>query len=470
MGNNILNGLLLSVSTTLVISCTSPEKQEVRSLRQFDDTWTSLRQHQTPQWLIDAKFGIYCHWGLQTLEYIPEYADLSVDERIPLFKGEKFDADGWAALFETAGARFSGVIGWHGSDFKHWHSDISGYNSYDMGPKIDIVGEVSKAVRKRGMKFLVSYHSIEKQDWIDFAKEGVEKYDPDIFWVDASFGGTKGANHQKTLVRTRYVGRAEADRQVFPEKYQRAFIAHFFNRAIERGKEVEFVYKSNDIPPGVGMRDLENGILSEMAYDVWMTDMDMTVPPDWATHGWFYREGVPLRSANELVDMIVDVVSKNGIFLLNIPPMADGSFPQRVVSTLTELGGWLRQNGEAIYGTSPWFIYGEGPNEVPLGNYSFHHNNHFADIAYSGEDIRFTTKGDHLYAVCLGKPDGKLSIPSLNTSFKLRKGDIISIEHLGSGRPLKWEHHEQALDLDLDGIPLDDKANSFKIKLDFSIR
>ncbi|TRX54840.1 hypothetical protein FNH22_18980 [Fulvivirga sp. M361] len=466
----ILKQLLLGTLIPLVISCTSPEKEEEASpLKPFDNTWTSLRQHQTPQWLIDAKFGIYCHWGIQTLEYIPEYADLSVDERIALFKGEKFDADHWAALFETAGAKFGGVIGWHGSDFKHWDSDLSEYNSSAMGPKIDIVGEVSKAVRKKGMKFLVSYHSIEKQDWIDFAKEGVEKYDPDIFWVDASFGGTKGANHHKTLVRTRYVGQAEADRPVFPEKYQRAFITHFFNRAIERGKEVEFVYKSNDIPPGVGMRDLENGILSETAYDPWMTDMDMSVPPDWETHGWFYREGIPLRSADELVDMIVDVVSKNGIFLLNIPPRADGTFPQQVVATLTELGDWLRQNGEAIYGTSPWFIYGEGPNEVPLGNYSFHHNNHFAGIAYSNKDIRFTTKGDFLYATCLGNPGDKLSIPSLNASFKLRKEDVISITHLSSGTSVKWDHHEQALDLDLEGIPLDDKANSFKITLDFNL-
>ena len=402
-----------------IIACQKPKEEKKPQKVLYENSWNSLRKHDSPDWLINDKFGIYCHWGIQTLEYMKEYENLSNDERIALFKGENFDADEWAKLFETAGAKFGGVIGWHGSDFKHWNSDISDYNSFKMGPKIDIVGEVSKAVKARGMKFLVSYHSIKNDDWIDFAKEGVDKYDPDIFWVDASFGGTKGANHEKTINHTKYLGLSEQIKPVFEEKYQRGFITYFYNKAIENEKEVEFMYKSNDIPPGVAMRDLENGILNETAYDTWITDMDMSVPPDWETHGWFYREGIRLRSANELVDMLVDVVSKNGIFLLNIPPMADGTFPEEVQANLTELGSWLNKNGEAIYNTVPWFIYGEGSNEIEVGNYSFHHNNHFGAIQYSKEDIRFTVNGDNLYATCLGKPSGDLSIAALNSSFKL---------------------------------------------------
>lgn len=444
-----------------------PVKPEETDLQKFENDWTSLRKHQTPQWLIDAKFGIYCHWGIQTLQYIPEYENLSNDERIVLFKGEKFDAEVWAELFETAGAKFGGVIGWHGSDFKHWNSDISDYNSFKMGPKIDIVGEVFKAVRKRGMKTLVSYHSIKGHDWIDFAKEGVDKYDPDIFWVDASFGGTKGANHDEVIKRSKYIGEEKEALQVFQEKYQRSFISYFYNNALAKDKEVEFMYKSNDIPPGVGMRDLENGILNETAYDVWITDMDINVPPDWVTHGWFYREGIPTRSANELVDMMMDVVSKNGIFLLNIPPMADGTFPKEVEHSLTDLGAWLEKNGEAVYGTAPWFVYGEGSNDIEVGNYSFHHNNHFAKIQYGLEDIRYTVKGNNLFATCLGKPEGDLRVGALKSSFKLRKGDILSITHLDTDTKIKWEHNEDALVLKLDGIEMNDMANAFRIELDF---
>ncbi|MGB5263787.1 MAG: alpha-L-fucosidase, partial [Lutimonas sp.] len=319
-----MRALLIILLLTSFLACQKPKEDENLQKNLFENSWNSLRTHKTPEWLVNDKFGIYCHWGIQTLSYIKEYEDLTDDERIALFKGENFEADEWAKLFETAGAKFGGVIGWHGSDFKHWDSDISDYNSFKMGPKIDIVGEVSRAVKARGMKFLVSYHSIKNDDWIDFAKEGVDKYDPDIFWVDASFGGTKRANHEKTIFHTKYIGLSENISPVFHEKYQRAFISYFYNKAIENDKEVEFMYKSNDIPPGIAMRDLENGLLNETAYDTWITDMDMSVPPDWETHGWFYREGIRLRSADELVDMLVDVVSKNGIFLLNIPPLADG--------------------------------------------------------------------------------------------------------------------------------------------------
>ncbi len=441
----------------------SEENKPTKS--EYQNDWASLRRHQTPQWLVDAKFGIYCHWSIWTLRYMPEYADLDNDSLIKLWKGDKFDADQWAELFETAGAKFGGVIGWHGSDFKHWDSDISDYNSAKMGPEIDIVGEVSKAVRKRGMKFLVSYHRVRGDDWIDFAREGVDKYSPDIFWTDASFGGTKGAHHAKTMAYSKYLGENEKSRHVFDEKYQREFITYFYNHALADGKEVEFVYKSYDIPPGVGMRDLENGILPETAYDVWMTDMDMNVPPDWETHGWFYREGVPVRSANEMVDMLADVVSKNGIFLLNIPPKADGSFPQEVVDNLTAMGDWLKVNGEAIYGTSPWFMHGQGPSEIPEGNYTYHHNNHFAQIKYTKDDIRFTVKGDNLYAICLGRPDGSLKIEALNSAFKLRKSDILRISHVGSDKQVSYDHNEKALEINLENVELDEMANVFRIEL-----
>lgn len=461
--------LLIIPIVVLLFSCKDSshlENQEIEK-EYYTSDWTSLRKHQTPQWLIDAKFGIYCHWGIQTLQYIPAYKDLTNDERIALFKGENFNADNWADLFEKAGAKFGGVIGWHGSDFKHWNSQYSNYNSAKMGPKIDIVGEVFKALEKKGLKTLVSYHSIKNDDWIDYAIEGVDNYNPDIFWVDASFGGTKGSNHKKVLNRTKYIGEFEGAYRVFHEKYQRDFITHFYNNAIEHEKQVEFMYKSNDIPPGIGMRDLENGILNETAYDTWITDMDMSVPPDWETHGWFYREGVRIRSANELVDMLIDVVSKNGIFLLNIPPKADGSFPNEVSENLSELGEWLKKNGEAIYGTSPWFIYGEGENEIPIGNYNFHHNNHFAAIQYNENDIRFTVKGNTLYATCLGKPSNNLQIKALNNAFKLAPDDISSITHLGSGKNIEFNHTSNALELKLNGIDLDEKANVFKINLKF---
>jgi len=433
----------------------------------YAPSWNSLRHHHTPQWLMDAKFGIYCHWGIQTLAYEPDKAELSNDERIALFKGENFNATAWAELFHSAGAKFGGVIGWHGSPFKHWHTRYSDYNTFDQGPKIDIVGELLAALREQGLRTLVTFHSIRGDGWNKYANEMVNTYDPDLFWVDASFGGTKGGNFRKILRGSKYIGEQEKEYPAFQGKYQRQFISHFYNRARERNKEVEFIYKSFDIPPGVGMRDLENGILPEMAYDVWMTDMDMSVPPDWETHGWFYRASTPLRPTNDLVDMLVDVVSKNGLLLLNIPPKSDGSFPAEVTRTMQQLGEWLSRNGEAIYGTSPWFIYGEGPSEIPANGGSYHHNNHFAQIKYVAADIRFTVKDTNLYATALGKPTtGKLTITALQTGFKVRAGAISRVIHLGSGEMVPFTHGADGLTLDLAGIELEEYANAFRIELE----
>jgi len=431
----------------------------------YEPTWTSLRGHTTPEWLMDAKFGIYTHWGLSTKAYIEGNEDKSMDELIELFNPEKFDPAEWAELFEDAGARFAGPVAWHGSDYLHWDSDISDLNSFDRNPGIDIVGELEREIKKKGLKFFMSYHSIgPREEWIDLAREGVDKYSPDVFWVDASFGGTKGGHHMKVIDNSRFTGEKSESPRMLAEKYQTAFISYYYNHALTNNKEVEFVYKSYDIPPGVGMRDLENGLLNEMAYDVWMTDMDMNLPPDWATHGWFYREGVPLRTANNIVDMLVDVVSKNGILLLNVPPLEDGTFPEEARSILLDVGSWLEVNGEAIYGSSPWFIYGEGPQRLGTGYYSFHHNDHFGKLHFNEEDVRFTINGEYLYAICLGWPGEKLEIRALNNTFKVKEGEIKSVSLLGSEESLKWDHTPEALVIDLPAGKTGGHAHVFKIE------
>lgn len=429
----------------------------------YEPTWTSLRQHSTPDWLRDGKFGIYTHWGVWTIQYMEEHRDKSLDELIELFNPEQFDPDAWAKLFKSAGARFAGPVAWHGSDYMHWESQFSDLNSVARNPHIDIVGEMEKAVKKAGMKFMVSYHTNFNEDWINFAREGVDKFSPDLFWVDAGFGGTKAGHHMKVLDNSKYIGEGDGFPGTLPERYQLDFLSYYYNHADSLGKEVDFFYKSHDIPPGVAMRDLENGMLREIAYDTWITDMDINVPPDWVTHGWFYREGIPQRTGNDIVDILVDVVSKNGILLLNVGPKADGTFAEETRQNLLEVGEWLKINGEAIYGASPWFIYGEGPNEIEVGNYSMHHNNHFGQIKFGGEDIRFTVNGAHLYAICLGWPGDQLNIKSLNTEYKVKSGDIKSIQLLGSTAEISWNHSGEGLLIEMPEWDQDQPAYVFKI-------
>ncbi|MEM1107995.1 MAG: alpha-L-fucosidase [Planctomycetota bacterium] len=447
----------------------------------YNETWTSLRRHQTPPWLIDAKFGVYCHWGISTIQYQKENAELSDEAALADWTAERFDAEEWAELFVRAGAKFGGPIAWHGSPLVHWDSALSDHNTMKKGPRRDILGEMEKAVRARGLKFMASFHSIGDDGWLELAEEAVDCYLPDLFWVDASFGGTKQANHLKIVDGSRYLGRGvdpqahgepnpgahPADRlEQLSERFQKRFIAHYYNRAAERGCEVEFVYKSHDIPPGVGMRDLENGLLPHVAYDPWMTDIDMNVTPDWPIHGWFYRDGVPTRSAAKIVHLLMDVVSKNGVLLLNVPPLADGSFPDEVRRTVEAVGEWLKVNGEAVYGASPWGLYGEGPTVPDTGNYAFHHNDHFDRLAFTPEDIRVTVNGQHLYAACLGVPaDGRVCVRAFNTRFKLKPGTITGVSLLGCDAPVEWTHDDDGLTIDLPaGFTPSPLASVFKVE------
>jgi len=361
----------------------APQTPVSKTSKTYEAKWSSLRQHQHPQWLVDGKFGIYCHWGLSTINYgkghmFSKHRD--IDSLIDEFTAQNFDAARWAQLFKKAGAKFAGPIGWHGSKYLHWDSELTEYNSVDKKPHIDIVGELQKAIRKEGLKFFVSlHHQFYQEGWINYGKEVVDKYHPDVFWVDAGFGNTKGLMHNKVMSRSKFIGQGKPNRQSLGDKKQREFLSYFFNAAQQQQQEVDFIYKSYDIPPGIGMHDLENGLLDHIAYDVWMTDMDMNICPDWKTHGWFYREGIPLRDANNIVDLLVDVVSKNGVLALNVPPLADGTFTPEIEQTLSEVGEWLGVNGEAIYGSTPWITFGEGPVDIKPGNYTFHHNEHFGE-------------------------------------------------------------------------------------------
>lgn len=501
---------LLVVFAILFIGCQEKEhkvKQEaIATKTTYEANWNSLRQHQTPQWLIDAKFGIYTHMSLQTIKNIPGNEDKMLHELIPEFKLENFDPAEWAELFDRTGAKFAGPVSWHGSGFLHWDSDITEFNSVDMGPKIDIVGSLKKEIKARGMKFITSYHTgywyqaavrgdrpeyldpkyedlygpvhdtmvkdavlwknhVEKQ--LKFSerhlkalsakmKEAITKYQPDITWLDTSFGGTvRGVN-----IGTYKNGKLLSDDEIYMggvrENYQQDYVAHFFNTGEANDQEVEVVYKEHDLPPGVGMRNFENGLTDRLEYDVWMTDIDLCSPTS-----WFYKENVELKSANVVIDILADAVSKNGILLLNVPPKPDGSFADYIKEELYEIGDWLNVNGEAIYGTMPWVTYGEGPSVLKKTG---HYSERYPNALYTEKDIRFTQKGKYLYAICLGWPGDKITIKSLGTRGKLYEGDIKSIELLGNDMALNYSHDPFGLSIDLPMQPVNKIAIVFKIE------
>jgi alpha-L-fucosidase len=423
----------------LVVGCQEEQltKAGKSGVKKYEPTWESLRKYkEIPEWLRNGKFGIYTHWGPYAVHAYGSnttwysyalYRDPEGEARkhfektfgkltpefgykdlIPKFTAEKFDADEWAELFKKSGAKFAGPVAEHHDGFAMWDTKYSDWNAAKMGPKRDVVAEFEKAVRKRDMKFVTAFHhaanwfffpvldksydtgdpknyglygqphkegAMRNQAFIDewYGKiyEVIDNYSPDFIWFDFALDS-------------------------IPEGYVKDFLAYYYNDAEAKGKEVVVTYKGNDLVPATGVRDLELGQESKITYHEWITDS--TVDDRGA---WGYANDLVFKTPDRVIDNLVDRVSKNGYLLLNVGPKPDGTIPEPARDLLLEMGAWLDVNGEGIYDTSPWTIAGEGPTNLgEATDIGFNE----ADTVYTKKDVRFTVKGDTLYATFLAWP------------------------------------------------------------------
>ena len=237
--------------------------------------------------------------------------------------------------------------GYHYS-FPHW----SGNPEYTNPAYTGLYGQVHDTDKAEVFKGSgsgqwekqVRFPEADMHATVAMMEEAVSRCDPDIVWVDTSFGGTTGPANRGRYRNGRIVEGADSYLPGLREREQRDFLSFFFNQAARSGRQVEFVYKTLDLPPGIGMRDIENGLLDELTYDPWMTDIDMNVHVK-GEHLWFYREGNPIKPAGYLINLLADIVSKNGRMLLNVPPQADGTFSPGIEHELLAIGSWLKTNG-----------------------------------------------------------------------------------------------------------------------------
>lgn len=433
----------------------------------FAPTWQSIgANYKVPEWYLDAKFGIFIHWGVYSVaatasEWYPRHmyrtpaiikahaerygpqARFGYKDLIPLFKAERYDPQAWATLFQEAGARYVVPVAEHHDGFAMYDSKLTRWDAKDMGPRRDLLGELMVAVRGKGMKFGVSNHRIEHwdfmypaagletdlfdpryadfygppqpprssaqgqaeimsgtgapqsqaflEDWLLRTQEQIDKFQPDILWFD------NGVNA----------------RGLDPVKLRLA--AYYYNSAARWGKEVTLSTKQQAFLAG-SVRDYERQ---------WQAPASLQPEPfqvdDALGDKWGYVEGMGALSAQTVIFRLVENVSRGGNLLLNVSPKSDGTLPENQVAALKEIGQWLAVNGEAIYGTRPW----KRDND---------------DI------IRYTRKGDTLYAIILGWPDNlALNISSIPQNV----GKITRVTLLGAPQPLEFKQNDAGMTVSL---------------------
>jgi len=470
----------------------------------YEPTWESLQQYEAPQWFEDAKYGIFLHWGVYAVpafgnEWYPRRMYLKVatsgrgevtgkdpdpcytfhvkkfgpqkefgyKDFVPMFQAEKFNPDEWADLFQKSGAKYVVPVAEHHDGFAMYDSSHTEWDSVEKGPKRDVVGELKTAVESRGMRFGASSHYAYNRSY--YTKSD------DFDTADAAYRGLYGEmRHPQDPPTTEFMDHWYARTTDIIDKYQpevlwfdfginvpefqpylQRLAAHYYNKSAEWSREPVLQYKDvreGSFPEGTAVLDIERGRLDDIREMVWQTDTSIS------KRSWGYIENDEFKSVDSLVDVLVDIVSKNGVLLLNVGPKADGTIPDEAQKILLDIGKWLEVNGEAIYGTRPWKIFGEGPTKMEKGAFSER-----KDQPFTPEDIRFTTKGETLYAIALGWPGKKMTVKTLAAGSALEARKISSIRLIGADQDLKFTQDETGLVVELPDTKPCEHAFAFKI-------
>lgn len=472
----------------------------------YTDSWDSLQHYQVPEWFRNAKFGIFVHWGVYSVpefgsEWYPrnmyiegseeyeyhrktygEHSRFGYKDLIPFFTGENFDSDEWCRLFKQSGARYVVPVAEHHDGFQMYQSEISKWNSANMGLHRDVIGEISESARKLELMPGASSHRMEHwfflgngkkfdsdvkeplergdfywpsmpepdfkdlfsepepseefmNDWLCRTCEIIDKYDPKILYFDWWI------QHRAA------------------KPYLKKLAAYYYNRAAQRNSEVVICYKHDAFMFGSAVVDIERGQFADAKPYYWQTDTSV------ALNSWCYTKNNIYKKPEEIVCDLVDIVSKNGNLLLNIGPKKDGTIPEEDAEILKGIGKWLEINGEAIYGSRVWRKSGEGPTKIREGQFADGDRKEF-----TSKDIRYTVNGGNLYASVLKcSEDGGYILGELGERVVWEKdyfhGIVKDVTVLGFDGKLTWRRDKDGLHIQTEHVKSTYPV-VFKIKID----
>ena len=481
--------------------------EEVIAAGPYSADWRSLSSHPAPQWYHRAKLGIFVHWGIYSVPafgnewysrnmYNPlarEFAHhvatygpqnkFGYKDFIPMFRGERFDAAQWVRLFKQAGARYIMPVAEHHDGFAMYDTAFNRWNATQMGPCVDVMGEIKRACDKQGLQFCASTHRAEHYFFMNLGRTfdsdvndeayadfyGPAVYRPDLGAKDLDQATEAPASEGPTeewltdwMVRTcEFIDNYRPKLLYFDwwiqnyafKPYLKKIAAYYYNRAHQWGQEVSMNYKREAFPPGVATFDVERGALTGISPVPWQTCTAI------GKHSWGYTTNNEFKNSRQIICDLIDIVSKNGMLLLNVGPKPDGTMTDEETQVLLELGRWLQVNGEGIYDTVPWKWFGEGSVNAQDGFFM-----DGEEKPFTAQDFRFTYSGGCLYAFQL-RPDGKTVHISTLASKKLHDFGIEQVSLLGREEPLTATRDAQGLHICLpEDISLDYPL-CFKIQL-----
>ncbi|MDE6967698.1 MAG: alpha-L-fucosidase [Clostridia bacterium] len=474
---------------------------EVIEKGEFKDNWESLSKFKMPSWYRKGRFGLFVHWGVYSVpayfnEWYPRLMYLkgqpcynhriktygeNSDYRdiVEKFNPTEFNAQEWADIFKSSGAQHVMPVCEHHDGIKMYESELNRWNTKELLGR-DFMLELKESIEGNGMKFFVSNHRAEHYFFLNGARKfcpeseinkGINQdlYGPAALpdngnpYADTSLKVTKEWCEDWLASSCEMIDRLQPYAVYFDwwiymsefKPYIKKFLAYYYNRGIEWGKEVGVFYKWGSIMTGCAIYDVERGQIDNISTELWQNDTAI------AKNSWGYTDNNSFKKPADLIRNMMDVVSKNGCFMLNVGPKASGVICEEEKAVLKKIGEWLKVNGEAVYDSMPFYTYGEGKK---IKNKAFNEN-----LKYGKNDYRFTFKTGAIYVFPMcDKIRNSYKIKSLRFAneggirYDIQKVEILGQENI----KVEYKRDKSCMTLNILGEINSDMPICFKISID----